>query len=88
MLADEIVEALRSRLLELEQTPDGPHYDAEWLRLRCEDTLRGATEHWRSLSLRQLKKDVADFDAEFPGLLAPALVEALEHVPLPRYYAP
>lgn len=84
MLGEEIVERIRLRLIELQRVPDTQHGDLEWLRLRCDDTLglTGGDEYRQRLSLRQLKKDVASFHSNFPGLLALDLVEALESVPV------
>ena len=86
--AKKIVETLRSRLLLLERAPSPkPLGDIGWLRTRCDDTLRpGVNEHWRCLSLAQLKKDVTNFNTEFPGLLAPDLLEAVENAP--EFYNP
>ena len=81
--AKQIVEALRSRLTVLENTPGAPRGVAEWLRIRCDDTLVGGDEYWCNLSLCELKKDVANFNAESPGLLDPDLVQALEKVAVP-----
>jgi len=78
--AKQIVEALRSCLTVLEKTPGAPRGDAEWLRIRCDDTLLGGDEYWCKLSLRELEKDVVNFNTEFPGLLAPDLVQALKTV--------
>lgn len=79
-IAKQIVEAVRSRLIVLEQTPGAPRGDAEWLRIRCDDTLVGGDDYWCNMSLRELKKDVANFNAESPGLLDPDLLQALENV--------
>jgi hypothetical protein len=82
--ARKVVEAVRARLaaLEREPGPDIPPYDVLWLKERCESTLRGGNDYWCRLSLRQLKKDVANFDKEFPGLLDPDLLMALENLPV------
>lgn len=86
-LARKVVEALHSRVVELEKAPDTSLDDIEryigWLLRRCEDTLRTGDEAWCNLSVNQLKKDAALFNEDFPGLLDPALVEALQNVPEP-----
>jgi hypothetical protein len=53
--------------------------DLEWLRLRCEDTLSYSGQLRRD-SLRQLKKDVASFVEEFPGILPAAIVDEVQRL--------
>jgi hypothetical protein len=74
MVMIETVERLRASLLRLEQMAGAHRLDVEWLRLRCDDTIRFSGESRRD-SLRQLKKDVARFAEEFPDVLPLALVE-------------
>ena len=80
------VEALHARLeaLENESNPQTPLGDVGWLKLRCQDTLgmHGGDEYWCNLSFVQLKKDVAEFCEEFPGVLDPDLVATLDSVPV------
>ncbi|APR87817.1 hypothetical protein A7982_13166 [Minicystis rosea] len=82
--ARKVVEAVRARLLELEKEPEAPIGDIEWLSARCDDTLGvyGGDDHWCNLSLRQLKKDVAQFNDEFADLLSGDLLMALENLPV------
>lgn len=50
---------------------DAPVEDIDWLLLRCQDTLRYTCDwdDWRRASTRQLIKDLASFEKDFPGLL-------------------
>jgi len=60
----QVLDALAG-LLERRDVPIG---DIEWLKRRCEDTLRFSGE-LRESSLEQLISDVGAFDQEFPGRL-------------------
>ena len=62
------VKSLHACLLRLEDAPAVPRFDIEWLRLRCEDTIRYSGETQRQ-SLQQLQIDVSQFVNEFPGLI-------------------
>jgi hypothetical protein len=73
VLTIEKVERLRSCLLQLEGVAGHPRLDIEWLRLRCDDTMRRAGEAQRD-SLRQLQKEVSQFVEEFPGVIPAVLV--------------
>lgn len=73
MVTIEAVERLRACLLALERSIDVPRLDVEWLRLRCDDTLRFRGQMQQD-SLRQLQKDVAQFVAEFPHLIPVSLL--------------
>ncbi|MGK4001469.1 hypothetical protein WMF31_02510 [Sorangium sp. So ce1036] len=75
----ETVERLRDCLLALERSVDVPRLDVEWLRLRCDDTLRFHGQLQRD-SLRQLQKDVADFVEEFPYLIPASLIDEVKWV--------
>jgi hypothetical protein len=79
VLAREVVDRLRACLARLEQCPGRRRLDLEWLRLRCEDTLSCAGELQRD-SLRQLKKDVATFVEEFPGILPGAIIDDVQRM--------
>jgi len=71
---DELVEWTRVIAKELEAAMaqrGAPQLDLEWLLLRCQDTLRGTGRAARVSGL-QLLRDVAEFDAEFPGRLSHA----------------
>jgi len=59
-----VLDRLRACFARLEQGPEGPLLDLKWLRLRCEDTLAYSGQ-LRHDSLRQLKKEVANFVEEF-----------------------
>ena len=74
MFTIETVERLRKCLLALERLADVPRLDIEWLRLRCDDTLRSNGQLQRD-SLRQLQEDVAQFAAEFPDLIPAFLLD-------------
>ncbi|WP_437965512.1 hypothetical protein WMF04_38640 [Sorangium sp. So ce260] len=74
MATIETVERLRTCLLALERSIDVPRLDVEWLRLRCDDTLRFRGQMQRD-SIRQLQKDVAQFVAEFPHLIPVSLLD-------------
>lgn len=80
--ARKVVEAVLAHLLALQgsHAHDAALGDIGWLQRRCEDTLgvHGGDECWCNLSLLQLKKDVAAFNEEFPGLLDAHLVLALQ----------
>lgn len=67
----EDLERLRACLLLLEVLEGAPQGDAAWLRTRCDDTLRYVGNLQRD-SLRVLATDVAEFVAEFPGVLPSA----------------
>lgn len=69
----EVIERLRSSLQRVAEL-DSPALDVEWLRRRCDDTLRYAGL-LQSDSARQLKRDVEKFVLEFPGILHERLVE-------------
>jgi hypothetical protein len=88
MMARKVVETLRSRLVILERapTPDTPLFEIGRLRFRCDQTIGSGDDHWRSLSLADLKKDIARFAEDFPGLLASDLLEAVENAP--EFYKP
>jgi hypothetical protein len=81
MLAIETVERLRSCLLNVEQVAGSPHLDVEWLRLRCEDTLRFSGQLQLD-SLRQLQKDVSQFVEAFPGVIPKGLTEEVNRMKL------
>ncbi|WP_437926233.1 hypothetical protein WMF37_45575 [Sorangium sp. So ce291] len=74
MVTIEAVERLRDCLLALERSMDVPRLDVDWLRLRCDDTLRFRGQAQRD-SLRQLQKDIAQFVAEFPHLIPASLLD-------------
>jgi hypothetical protein len=74
MLTIETVERLRTCLLALERLADIPRLDIEWLRLRCDDTLRFGGQLQQD-SLRQLQGDVAQLAAEFPDLIPASLLD-------------
>ncbi|WP_437840138.1 hypothetical protein [Sorangium sp. So ce1153] len=74
MATIDTVERLRTCLLALEKSIDAPRLDVEWLRLRCDDTLRFRGQTQRD-SLRQLQKDVAQFVADFPHLIPASLLD-------------
>ncbi|MCX4247135.1 hypothetical protein [Paraliomyxa miuraensis] len=63
-------------LLDLERGEGAPSLDLEWLRLRCEDTLRYADD-LQDASVRELKADFAGFDTRFPSLLSQDLLAEL-----------
>jgi len=73
MLREEWLSELSVELEELLPRPDVPLLDIEWLLERSRDTQRYAGQ-FRSASIEQLAKDVAAFDAEFPGMLSKKLV--------------
>jgi hypothetical protein len=72
----EMVEVLYVCLRQLERDVDAPHLDLQWLRARCEDTLRRTGEAQRD-SFRQLRRDVREFAEEFPNLIPPSLMKDL-----------
>lgn len=76
MIAIETVERLRVCLLALERSTDVPRLDIEWLRVRCDDSLRFCGQLQED-SLRQLQKDVAQFVAEFSGLIPAFILDEL-----------
>jgi hypothetical protein len=77
--AIETVERLRTCLLRLEQVAGGPRLDIEWLRLRCDDTLRYEGAVQRD-SIRQLQTDLSRFVEEFPGMLPTLLIEEVARI--------
>jgi len=81
MTALATITQLRSYLAALEESDEVPRLDIQWLRLRCEDTLRLSAPLQRD-SIRQLQKDVSNFAGEFPGLIPPALVEDICEIDL------
>ena len=74
MLTISDLHVLRPVLARLDVSVDGPRCDAGWLMRRCDDTLlaRGA---YQLASHKQLERDVAEFDSEFPGMLPAAIVD-------------
>lgn len=62
------VTRLRAILRAAHSATNAPVLDIEWLLLRCDDTLRSSSEHTVQ-SARQLARDLAEFDAEFPGIV-------------------
>ena len=66
------LQRLEEALSGIRDAPDAPTLDVEWLLLRCQDTRR-MTGQLRVASTEQLRKDVASFVAQFPGLLPDAL---------------
>jgi hypothetical protein len=79
MVRTETIRRLVKHLLDLERRKDAPCLDLEWLRLRCEDTLR-YTDDLQDASLRELKADLARFDARFPALLSHDLLAELNRL--------
>lgn len=69
----DVIVRLQRYLVALEGAEHVPRLDIQWLRLRCDDTI-GYRGQLQVDSMRQLRAEVADFDAEHPGLLPPALV--------------
>ena len=67
---DEWLAQLRQALANALAEAGSPALDIEWLLGRCEDTAK-MSGHWRDASMRQLRKDLQDFDTEFPGILPP-----------------
>jgi hypothetical protein len=67
---DEWLALVRHALANALTEPGAPVLDIEWLLGRCEDTAK-MSDHWRDASMRQLRKDLHDFNAEFPGILPP-----------------
>jgi len=74
MSAIDQVKFLHACLLWLEDAHAAPRLDIEWLRLRCEDTIRYSGETQRQ-SLQQLQIDVSQFVKEFPGLIPTEIVK-------------
>ena len=68
---DEWLARIRHVLANALTEPGAPVLDIEWLLSRCEDTAK-MSGHWRNTSMKQLWKDLHDFNAEFPGVLPPA----------------
>ena len=62
------IEHLADALRRLRGNPGSPILDIEWLLLRCEDTI-GYQGELRQASIRQLIKDIKDFDERFPNLI-------------------
>ena len=77
MPAIDQVRCLHACLLRLEDGPAVPRLDIEWLRLRCEDTMRYSGE-MQYQSLQQLRIDVSQFVKEFPGLIPAEVVKYFE----------
>lgn len=67
------VRALHDALARVPALPLARRLDADWLRLRCEDTLAMAGE-LRDDSLRHLSREVLELIAEHRGLLSDSLV--------------
>lgn len=72
----EWVEELLVAFRAAKQEHDILEYDIHWLESRCMDTLRYEGAQQR-LSLRELRKEVAEFDVEFPGIVPSGIREQL-----------
>lgn len=60
----------RDALADALKKPRAPVYDIRWLIGRCDDTAN-MSGPLRDASLAQLRKDLRDFEEEFPGVLPP-----------------
>ncbi len=75
MITSEVSERLIDCLIVLKTTDGAPQLDAEWLELRCRDTL--TSDGIENISAPVLAKDIERFLNEFPNILPPDLVEVL-----------
>lgn len=75
MLSFELIKRLLDCLSVLKITDGAPRLDAEWLELRCRDTL--TSDNIENISARVLIKDIERFLNEFPNILPPDLVADL-----------